>query len=575
MDKTHIVSEIRRYDQEKIRFLRERIQDFQVIILYDREKNAFNHDYLLTFPSKNLKEKISGNQIFPRIKSQTFIIWQEAYDENRALFYKLRLRARTEMHLRLTEFMVAKYFSKHEKLLNEAFQKNTISKWQLLNDLFHKYEVFIEKNTKIKDETTWELFSQWFKHYLSENIIEELLIAYPYHQLAAMPEQELNQLFFNSMNHNFSENSLFMNKFIQVVNNYLSEWMTSLFDHAINDTAMIPEVKAIEATIKFKRTIEEHYLIVMSNLLYQSVVEVISNQGIQKRVNNYYPDARIDHPYLQAVLQYRNDDEHYKELSELEVDLLDILCHFILSKTDLIDAVVSVKIDDILRIRNLKEKLGGAGRRGGFDAKQRASVLKALSFIQGLWVVVDSLKVYEKGQQVEKQLAGELFNFTDAEGEPLMFSEAAHIEAFELSIGTVFKHHLTGTNRQIKLLSKEVIMYNPYQKSYEKKLGRYLNWRWRTQARKGSFLQPHKVSTLLDKLSLEEKGRAPSRIRDRLEKALDQLADDGIIRFWHYENWDEKVMAKKGWLEKWKNTTLRIGPPNEVEQYYKNIGKKK
>lgn len=111
LDKTHIVSEIRRYDQEKIRFLRERIQDFQVIILYDREKNAFNHDYLLTFPSKNLKEKISGNQIFPRIKSQTFIIWQEAYDENRALFYKLRLRARTEMHLRLTEFMVAKYFS--------------------------------------------------------------------------------------------------------------------------------------------------------------------------------------------------------------------------------------------------------------------------------------------------------------------------------------------------------------------------------------------------------------------------------------------------------------------------------
>ena len=145
---------------------------------------------------------------------------------------------------------------------------------------------------------------------------------------------------------------------------------------------------------------------------------------------------------------------------------------------------------------------------------------------------------------------------------------------FQFRLHTVFQHFLMGSYRQTKLFSKQVIAYDPYRKKWEKRLGRYLSWRWRTQARKGNYIQPHKVGTLLGKINMQENYSAPSRLRDRLETALDVLAEDGVIQSWQYESWDEAIALKKGWFEKWKNATLVIFPPIEVINYYQRLTRK-
>lgn len=94
-----------------------------------------------------------------------------------------------------------------------------------------------------------------------------------------------------------------------------------------------------------------------------------------------------------------------------------------------------------------------------------------------------------------------------------------------------------------------------------KNLIRYLSWRWRTQARKGDYLQPHKIRTLLEATGKEMNERTPSRTRDRLEQAFDTLLEDGVIAAWHYEKWDESIASTNGWSRIWENSTVLIEPP--------------
>ncbi|MBX9976255.1 helix-turn-helix domain-containing protein [Cytobacillus firmus] len=56
-------------------------------------------------------------------------------------------------------------------------------------------------------------------------------------------------------------------------------------------------------------------------------------------------------------------------------------------------------------------------------------------------------------------------------------------------------------------------------------------------------MQPNKVSTPLEAIGAEINERTPSRTRDRLEKALDSLHEEGLIGSWHYKN-DIKQIQK-------------------------------
>src|SRR5699024_11377247 len=96
-------------------------------------------------------------------------------------------------------------------------------------------------------------------------------------------------------------------------------------------------------------------------------------------------------------------------------------------------------------------------------------------------------------------------------------------------------------------LPLQALQYNPRQEKWEKKMIRYLSWRWRTQARRADYDQPYKMSSILNAIGEPIKKRTPSRTRERLEQALDRLQDDGLILSWEYVDWDESIAEKYGW----------------------------
>src|SRR5699024_8796006 len=88
------------------------INDFQVLVIYDEEEKHFDNG----LNSKNDKSKnIVNIPIFQgAIQSETFIIWQRSYKENKELFFKLRLKARDELILRIAKLIVTYLLTKYE-----------------------------------------------------------------------------------------------------------------------------------------------------------------------------------------------------------------------------------------------------------------------------------------------------------------------------------------------------------------------------------------------------------------------------------------------------------------------------
>jgi DNA-binding XRE family transcriptional regulator len=134
----------------------------------------------------------------------------------------------------------------------------------------------------------------------------------------------------------------------------------------------------------------------------------------------------------------------------------------------------------------------------------------------------------------------------------------------------VFARFLIGPGRQTALLSTRALEYDPYRQKWEKRLTRYLNWQWRIRQARGNYLDPFSVSTLLDEAVREEvDAKHPVRTKDRLEKALETLQQDGIITGWQYQgDFDEAIVGRSGWWKEWLNWRIAIEPPQKVMDRY-------
>ncbi|PIC56882.1 hypothetical protein CSV80_11725 [Sporosarcina sp. P12(2017)] len=570
-----------------------KIDHFQVIVIYDPQPNFFDYNYLINFPCEKVRKKVATNHIFPRVKNETFIVRQHNYDENFQLFFKLRLRARYEMLAKVTEFMTAKFFSTYESHLTPLLENKPTLKWEIINKLYNKYAKMLNTTAWLNDEESWSVFSSWYKTYLINHTVNEMIKIHGYNTLDSLSNEELNKLFLERINTSFASNDSFLNTFTTDVNVYIEQMVSetlAVFELEKDSMKQINELLGVNNRLSehqpIESTVKTNNLIVMSNAIYQFITEAISNQKFTCEPDQW-PQATIRSTTLTGSLQLlpREEDRtasrmnqlhnDAKTLSEVDVDVLDSLCHMYLTQLGQVGDRVEIRFDDLLTIRGLKTKLGGTGRRGGYEKEQRIHVVKALSIIRSLWMELETVLVYEQGKPVNKKMQGRAFIFTNEDGSLCELNEESLPERLYVTIGEVFDSFLQGTARQVKLLPNQAIEFNPYQRKWEKKLIRYVSWRWRTQARKASYLQPHKISTLLEKIGIQIDSQAPSRIRERLEKALDLLEEEGVITFWQYNQWDEDSMSKKGWLRLWLNATIIIAPPDEIVSYYQPIERKK
>lgn len=576
-----------------------KINNFLVLCIY--EPNNQYYDLNKTFKLHMVKGTTSF-QLFTKTKLTSFVIWEEAYKENEELFFKLRIAARNETISKIAQSIVFYLISRYERIASKS--DTILNDKQLIEDAIYQMENKLKKETFLAKESVWNEFYSWFRLQIKEWILEEIVGFMGFNEMESLNHDELNKIFYHHLTNHFAKDTGFESKLICLASDYVQEWVKLIIIQFNLESCSIKEIEELLCVKKdffpttdllltrirdfsSSFTIQDH-LLVMNSAPYQSVRDAIYKKNFHKVGKTPWPSTPILRGNTDGFIQIKpitkslTSNQNLVEeawsivplLSDADVDVFDALCSLFLSKARHNEEVIEIYLNDLLSIRGLKPKLGGEGRRGGYEAKQREQILKSLTNIQSIWINIHKTIIYEKGKPVHTMLQGRTFIFKDEMGEEYSISKKTCNKKITFTIDEVFAKFLNGSGRQVALLSIKALQYNPYKQLWEKRLTRYLSWRWRTQARKGTFLQPNKTSTLLEAIGEKMNTRTPSRTRERFEKALDILLEDGVIASWHYENWDESIAEFKGWANIWMNSMILIEPPEIIKDQYRSIEKK-
>ncbi len=289
------------------------------------------------------------------------------------------------------------------------------------------------------------------------------------------------------------------------------------------------------------------------------------------------PEEELSLPPAEAEALAREMWRQRDELSDRDADALDAVSACWLRQARSPLDRVPIYVDDILRLRHLKPKRGGTGRRGGYEPEQRAEIFRSLLRLQDVWLEIAEVTVYEeqpgktKAKPRQRTLQSRAFVMTDRVGQQRL-DGTMDVEALLVTPGTAFGRFLFGPGRQVALLSANALRYDPTRQKPEKRLVRYLSWQWRVAASTGELRRSYRVQTLLEEIGLEASKNDPARLRARLERCLDTLREAEDIAGWQYEAaWEEELASRQGWLQHWLEAKVIIEAPAAIQQAYLRI----
>jgi hypothetical protein len=332
----------------------------------------------------------------------------------------------------------------------------------------------------------------------------------------------------------------------------------------------------------------------MNALVYQALREVLARCAFAQVEESPWPTAVLQKGSLQGHVQLRPPAVdacplmpaaevqrwvqlmwgQQQEISDLDVDVLDSLGAIWLYQARARHEALQIHLDQLLRLRGLQPKRGGQGRRGGYELEQRATILSALAHIQNLYVSIPMLPGDEHDRQGRHQrtrqpqgIQGRIFVITDAGWESSRISALSGPDCV-FHPGEVLTPWLVGSRRQTAWLPVKALQYDPYRHAWAKRMARYLTWQWRIRARRGDYLSPYRVITLLETVGGSLDHRNPCRTKAHLEMTLDLLKEDGVLAAWRYVQWKEGLKGRPGWAIRWQQATILIEPSDPVREAY-------
>lgn len=310
--------------------------------------------------------------------------------------------------------------------------------------------------------------------------------------------------------------------------------------------------------------------------------EILDNRGMLKGLAELRPqDALPQHGGSdQQTMWLEMIGSTLNSLDEMTADLFDLITYLWMVSPKNEDGYIEFHSNDALRLRKLKKR-SSQGKEIDFREEDRFNVMKRVAALSSIWVSMGDHKV--QVLNTEDMEDSELYNFKDFQR---MFEvgkirvaydkksgEAKGIYAVQVKPAAILRPYIDGTNRSIGTLDLKVFQYSHYTQREHKRLTRYLNLQWKIRTIKGTLTQAFKISTLLKAMDVSNR-YTQGKLRDKFEKVLDDLQQDGVIRQWEYtEPLEEERIGKRGWVKNyWMKLSVRIHP-NEllIEENQNNL----
>lgn len=284
------------------------------------------------------------------------------------------------------------------------------------------------------------------------------------------------------------------------------------------------------------------------------------------------------------------DDEHIarwqeqmgKEVSGMDdetADVLDAVSYVWLENAKNPESFVHISSDDGLKLRGLKPKKNSSGYGNQYTPEQYKKWAFHLNALCNTWITVSAMDTTEiredkkspRPKRIRIGHESRAISIDDRYGEMNLDGKVdpSRNVVWKYKMGSIFAQYLFGPGRQVAYIHKQALMYEPIKQKWEKRLARYLAWQWRIRQGRGAYMEPYKIETLLAATKESIDPDRPARTKERLEKALDRLMDDGVIKTWQYEQeWDEKIVGKRHWWKDWKLAKITIEPPDKIMDHY-------
>lgn len=170
--------------------------------------------------------------------------------------------------------------------------------------------------------------------------------------------------------------------------------------------------------------------------------------------------------------------------------------------------IVKISADNIIRTRGLIENANSKGCRSGYKNEQRHKIHAALNILN----------------------SSQLFNIDEITPFTYVISLGKNIKTANL---TTFPLKLVSFNLKTQICERRIAFYILKEKK-----------------------EKIKIKNLVNLIKNQTTSFKPNQIREKIEKILDFLCEEKILRYWHYTKINEDELIGKNWLEKWLTLTI-------------------
>jgi len=227
-----------------------------------------------------------------------------------------------------------------------------------------------------------------------------------------------------------------------------------------------------------------------------------------------------------------------------------------------------------VHVNQILDFIGAKRDKGDYRPEQKRNIARDLWALSDIIIQVPQT-TWVRGKERTDMIHSRLLDISHKNPVDL-FGEEVPDYTFWIAPGEYAKPRMREDGAMLAQLLRPVVEVGNRRaggKALALRIGFYLTWQWRIRAVHDNYAQPWGVATLLQGacIPLDVDHRLRSRFVTQFQETMDDLCARGVIKGWHYLDWDIEKRPFRDWWPIWLKGRVLILPPDVIVKHYADI----